>query len=162
MTMAGDNRITLTQTDKKKLEDELQDLRVNKRAEVAAEIAEARAHGDLSENAEYDAAKDKEAQVNGRIQEIEQMLSTALFIDDSNVALDTVSVGCKVTVYDMEYEEEDEYTIVGFTEADPMKLFISSESPIGEALLGARVGDIVKAHTPGGVIELKVLSIARR
>ena len=160
--MAGENRTTLTQTDKKKLEDELQDLRVNKRAEVAAEIAEARAHGDLSENAEYDAAKDKEAQVNGRIQEIEQMLSTALFVDESKAALDVVSVGCKVKVYDMEYEEEDEYTIVGFTEADPMKLFISSESPIGEALLGAHVGDVVKAHTPGGVVELKVLNIARR
>ncbi len=160
--MAGENRITLTQTDKKKLEDELQDLRVNKRAEVAAEIAEARAHGDLSENAEYDAAKDKEAQVNGRIQEIEQMLSTALFVDESQAALDVVGVGCKVKVYDMEYEEEDDYTIVGFTESDPSKLFISSESPIGSALLGAHVGDVVKAHTPGGVIELKVLEIARR
>ena len=160
--MAMDNRLILTQTDKKKLEDELYDLRVNKRAEVAQEIAEARAHGDLSENAEYDAAKDKEAQVNGRINEIEQMLNTATFVDESKASLDTVNIGCRVKVYDMEYEEEDEYTIVGFTEADPMKLFISSESPIGEALLGARVGDIVKANTPGGVIQLKVLEIGRR
>ena len=160
--MAGENRITLTQTDKNKLEDELQDLRVNTRAEVAAEIAEARAHGDLSENAEYDAAKDKEAQVNGRIQEIEQMLSTALFVDESKAALDVVGVGCKVKVYDMEYEEEDEYTIVGFTEADPMKLFISQDSPIGGALIGAHVGDVVDIKTPGGVVQLKVLNIRRR
>lgn len=160
--MAMDNRLILTQTDKKKLEDELYDLRVNKRAEVAQEIAEARAHGDLSENAEYDAAKDKEAQVNGRINEIEQMLNTATFVDESKASLDVVNIGCRVKVYDMEYEEEDEYTIVGFTEADPMKLWISSESPIGEALLGARVGDIVKANTPGGIVQMKVLEIARR
>jgi len=160
--MAMDNRLILTQTDKKKLEDELYDLRVNKRAEVAQEIAEARAHGDLSENAEYDAAKDREAQVNGRINEIEQMLNTATFVDESQASLDSVNIGCRVKVYDMEYEEEDEYTIVGYTEADPMKLWISSESPIGEALMGARIGDIVKANTPGGIVQMKVLEIARR
>ena len=160
--MAMENRLILTQTDKKKLEDELYDLRVNKRAEVAQEIAEARAHGDLSENAEYDAAKDREAQVNGRINEIEQMLNTATFVDESQASLDAVNIGCRVKVYDMEYEEEDEYTIVGYTEADPMKLWISSESPIGEALMGARIGDIVKANTPGGIVQMKVLEIARR
>ena len=160
--MAMDNRLILTQTDKKKLEDELYDLRLNKRAEVAQEIAESRAHGDLSENAEYDAAKDREAQVNGRINEIEQMLNTATFVDESQASLDSVNIGCRVKVYDMEYEEEDEYTIVGYTEADPMKLWISSESPIGEALMGARIGDIVKANTPGGIVQMKVLEIARR
>ena len=160
--MAMENHLILTQTDKKKLEDELYDLRVNKRAEVAQEIAEARGHGDLSENAEYDAAKDKEAQVNGRINEIEQLLNTATFVDDTQTSLETVNIGCRVTVYDMEYDEEDEYVIVGYTEADPMKLWISSESPIGEALMGARVGETVKANTPGGVVQLKVLSIARR
>ena len=159
--MAGENRITLTQTDKKKLEDELQDLRVNKRAEVAAEIAEARAHGDLSENAEYDAAKDKEAQVNGRIQEIEQMLSTALFVDESKAALDVVGVGCKVKVYDMEYEEEDEYRLVGATEADPKKLYVSNESPIGKALLGVRKGDSISVETPGGLLKLRVLDVRK-
>lgn len=160
--MAMDNRLILTQTDKKKLEDELYDLRVNKRAEVAQEIAEARGHGDLSENAEYDAAKDKEAQVNGRINEIEQLLNTATFVDDTQTSLDVVNIGCRVKVYDMEYDEEDEYTIVGYTEADPMKLWISSESPIGEALMGARIGETVKANTPGGIVQLKVLEIARR
>lgn len=160
--MAMENRLILTQTDKKKLEDELYDLRVNKRAEVAQEIAEARGHGDLSENAEYDAAKDKEAQVNGRINEIEQLLNTATFVDDTQTSLDVVNIGCRVKVFDMEYDEEDEYTIVGYTEADPMKLWISSESPIGEALMGARVGDTVKANTPGGIVQLKVLDIARR
>ena len=160
--MAMDNRLILTQTDKKKLEDELYDLRGNKRAEVAQEIAEARGHGDLSENAEYDAAKDKEAQVNGRINEIEQLLNTATFVDDTQTSLDVVNIGCRVKVYDMEYDEEDEYTIVGYTEADPMKLWISSESPIGEALMGARIGETVKANTPGGIVQLKVLEIARR
>ena len=160
--MAMENRLILTQTDKKKLEDELYDLRVNKRAEVAQEIAEARGHGDLSENAEYDAAKDKEAQVNGRINEIEQLLNTATFVDDTQTSLDVVNIGCRVKVYDMEYDEEDEYTIVGYTEADPMKLWISSESPIGEALMGARIGETVKANTPGGIVQLKVLEIARR
>ena len=160
--MAMDNRLILTQTDKKKLEEELYDLRVNKRAEVAQEIAEARGHGDLSENSEYDAAKDKEAQVNGRINEIEQMLNTATFVDDTQTSLDTVNIGCRVKVFDMTWDEEDEYTIVGYTEADPMKLWISSESPIGEALMGARIGDIVKANTPGGLVQLKVLEIARR
>ena len=159
--MAMDNRLILTQTDKKKLEDELYDLRVNKRAEVAQEIAEARAHGDLSENAEYDAAKDREAQVNGRINEIEQMLNTATFVDESQASLDAVNIGCRVKVYDMEYEEEDEYTIVGYTEADPMKLWISSESPIGMALLSHRVGETVEVEIPRGIITLTILDIHR-
>ena len=90
------------------------------------------------------------------------MIEHAEVIDVDNQGSDAANVGSVVRVFDLEYEEEDEYTIVGFTEADPMKLFISSESPIGEALLGAHVGDVVKAHTPGGVVELKVLNIARR
>ena len=94
--------------------------------------------------------------------DIEKILQTAVFVDDSKVDTDTVSVGTAVRVFDMEYEEEDEYTIVGFTEADPLKLYISSESPIGMALIGARVGDVVSAQTPGGSIKLKVLEIKRR
>ena len=90
------------------------------------------------------------------------MLGQAIVIEDDDISLDTVGVGNTVRVYDMEYEEEDEYTIVGYTEADPMKLWISSESPIGEALMGARIGDIVKANTPGGIVQMKVLEIARR
>lgn len=151
----------LTLTDKRKLEEELAEL-IEAKKRVAEDIKTARGFGDLSENAEYDAAKDREAQVNGRINEIEQMLNTATFVDESQASLDAVNIGCRVKVYDMEYEEEDEYTIVGYTEADPMKQWISSESPIGEALMGARIGDIVKANTPGGVVQMKVLEIARR
>jgi transcription elongation factor GreA len=90
------------------------------------------------------------------------MLNTATFVDETQASLDVVNIGCRVKVYDIEYDEEDEYVIVGYTEADPAKLWISSESPIGEALMGARVGDTVKANTPGGIAQLKVLEIGRR
>ena len=151
----------LTLTDKKKLEAELAELMEAKKR-VAEEIQIARGFGDLSENAEYDAAKAKEAEVYGNINRIEQILRTATFVDDSAASTDVVSLGNIVRVLDMEYNEEDEYTIVGFTEADPMKLFISNESPIGEALIGAHLGDTVVANTPGGKIQLKVLSIRKR
>ncbi len=151
----------LTLTDKKKLEAELEELMEAKRR-VAEEIQIARGFGDLSENAEYDAAKKEEARVYGRIGEIEQMLRTASFVDDSAADTDTVSLGNVVRVLDMEYDEEDEYTLVGFTEADPLKLFISNESPIGQALMGAHLGDVVEANTPGGKIKLKILNIRKR
>ena len=151
----------LTLTDKKKLEAELAELMEAKKR-VAEEIQIARGFGDLSENAEYDAAKAKEAEVYGNISRIEQILRTATFIDDSAASTDVVSLGNIVRVLDMEYNEEDEYTIVGFTEADPMKLFISNESPIGEALIGAHLGDTVVANTPGGKVSLKILDIRKR
>jgi len=151
----------LTLTDKKKLEAELAEL-VEAKKKVAEDIQTARGFGDLSENAEYDAAKAKEAEVYGNISRIEQILRTATFIDDSAASNDVVALGTVVKVLDMEYDEEDEYTIVGFTEANPMKLFISNESPIGEALIGAHVGDTVTASTPGGNIQLKVLEIRKR
>ena len=151
----------LTLTDKKKLEAELAELMEAKKR-VAEEIQIARGFGDLSENAEYDAAKAKEAVVYGNIGRIEQILRTATFVDDSAASTDVVSLGNIVRVLDMEYNEEDEYTIVGFTEADPMKLFISNESPIGEALIGAHLGDTVVANTPGGKVSLKILDIRKR
>ena len=151
----------LTLTDKKKLEAELDEL-VEAKKRVAEEIQIARGFGDLSENAEYDAAKKEEARVYGRMSEIEQILRTANFVDDSEVGTDVVSLGNVVRVLDMEYNEEDEYTLVGFTEADPMKLFISNESPIGAALIGAHLGDVVEANTPGGKVHLKILNIRRR
>lgn len=151
----------LTLTDKKKLEAELAELMEAKKR-VAEEIQIARGFGDLSENAEYDAAKAKEAEVYGNINRIEQILRTATFVDDSAASTDVVSLGNIVRVLDMEYNEEDEYTIVGFTEADPMKLFISNESPIGEALIGAHLGDTVVANTPGGKVKLKILDIRKR
>ena len=116
----------------------------------------------MSENAEYDAAKKEEARVYGRLAELEELLRTATFVDDTAVSTDTVAVGTVVRVWDMEFNEEDEYTLVGFTEADPTKLFISQESPIGEALVGKRVGEEVDVKTPGGVVKMKILSIRKR
>ena len=151
----------LTLTDKKRLEAEMEEL-IEAKKRVAEEIQVARGFGDLSENAEYDAAKKEEARVYGRMGEIEQILRTANFIDDSEVGTDVVSLGNVVRVLDMEYDEEDEYTLVGFTEADPLKLFISNESPIGAALMGAHLGDVVEANTPGGKVRLKILNIRKR
>jgi len=151
----------LTMTDKANLEKELEKLHIEKQ-QVAEEIKIARGHGDLSENAEYTEAKNNEARIYGRLAEVEQMLKTSTFVDDSKLTADVVNIGTVVRVFDMEYEEEDTYTIVGFTESDPMKLFISSDSPIGKALIGARVDEIVEAQTPGGVIKLKVLEINLR
>ena len=163
----ADSRI-LTFTDKKKLEEQLAALAEEKK-KVAEEIQIARGFGDLSENAEYDAAKAREAEVYGKINEIQNELNTATFVDDSEADTEACGLGTVVRVLDMEYNEEDEYTLVGYTEADPSKLFISNESPIGIALTdtdgkgtGARVGDVVEANTPGGVIKLKVLAIRKR
>ena len=156
----ADNR-ELTLTDKKKLEEELAEL-VEAKKRVAEEIKIARGFGDLSENAEYDAAKKEEARVYGRLAELEELLRTATFVDDTAVSTDTVAVGTVVRVWDMEFNEEDEYTLVGFTEADPTKLFISQESPIGEALVEKRVGEEVDVKTPGGVVKMKILSIRKR
>lgn len=151
----------LTITDKNNLERELAELHQAK-TRVAAEIKSARGHGDLSENAEYTEAKNAEARVYGRIAEIEQLLKIGVFVDDTQLSTDVVSVGCVVRVFDMEYQEEDVYTLVGFTESDPAKLFISSESPIGRALMGAKVDQIVSAQTPGGTLNLKILEIKNR
>lgn len=157
--MAENRELTLT--DKKKLEEEMAEL-VEAKKRVAEEIKIARGFGDLSENAEYDAAKKEEAHVYGRIAELEELLRTATFVDDTAVSTDTVAVGTVVRVLDEEFNEEDEYTLVGFTEADPTRLFISQESPIGEALVGKRVGDRVDVKTPGGIVKMKVLSIRKR
>jgi transcription elongation factor GreA len=159
--MEGEQTRILTMTDKRNLERELAELQIAKQR-VAEDIKTARSHGDLSENAEYTEAKNAEARVYGRLQEVEMLLKTASFVDDSKLSTDVVSVGTVVKVFDLEYEEEDRYTIVGFTESDPAKLFISSESPIGRALIGAKVGDTVEANTPGGVVKLKVLAIDLR
>lgn len=151
----------LTLTDKKKLEAELEELQEAKK-KVAEEIQIARGFGDLSENAEYDAAKKEEARVYGRIGELEELLRTATFVDDSVASTDTVSLGNVVRVKDLEWDEEDEYTLVGFTEADPSKLFISNESPIGMALMGAHIGQTVEANTPGGKVRMEILAIRKR
>lgn len=153
------NRVVLTPEGKRKLEEELAELKGVKRKEIADEIRTARGFGDLSENAEYDEAKNAQARMETRVRQIEEMLRDCIVVDESSRPADTVTVGRAVRVFDMEYEEEDTYTVVGSTEADPSKLFVSSESPIGSALIGKRVGEIADVQTPGGVIKLKVLEI---
>ena len=143
------------------LEDELHDLKVNRRKEVAGKIKEAREQGDLSENAEYDAAKDEQRDIEARIEEIEKILKNAEVVVEDEVDLDKISVGCSVKIYDEEYEEEMEYKIVGSSEANSLKGKISNESPVGHALLGHKVGDEVIVETQAGEIHYKVLSIHR-
>lgn len=154
----------LTLTDKAKLEAEREEL-IEAKKKVAEDIQTARGFGDLSENAEYDAAKKEEARVYGRLEEVEHILNTSIFVDDSAASTDVVSLGTVVNVLEIfgeDDQEESEYTLVGFTETDPTKMFISNESPIGIAIMGAHVGDTVSANTPGGKVDLKILSIRQR
>lgn len=151
----------LTYTGLKKLEDELENLKVVKRKEVAGKIKEAREQGDLSENAEYDAAKDEQRDIEARIEQIEKILKNAEVVVEDEVDLDKISVGCVVKVLDVEYDEEEEFKLVGSSEANSLNGKISNESPVGKALIGARVGDTIKVETQAGEIEYKVLEIQR-
>ena len=151
----------LTYAGLKQLEEELHDLKVVKRKEVAQKIKEAREQGDLSENAEYDAAKDEQRDIETRIEEIEQILKHAEVVVEDELDLKTISVGCKVKVHDMEYDEEIEFKIVGSTEANSLEGKISNESPVGKALIGAKEGQTVSVEMPTGVMEYKVLQIQR-
>jgi len=151
----------LTYAGLRKLEDELQDLKVNKRNEVAQKIREAREQGDLSENAEYDAAKDEQRDIEARIEELEKILKNAEVIDEDEIDIDKVSIGCLVKVYDCEFEEELEFKIVGSTEANSLAGKISNESPVGMALLGSKVGDTVTVDAQAGSMQYKVLGIQR-
>ena len=158
--MAGKN--IMTRAGLQKLEDELHDLKVNQRREVAQKIKEAREQGDLSENAEYDAAKDEQRDIEARIEEIEKILKNLdEVIDEEEVNADTINIGCKVRVLDMEYNEEMTFSIVGSTEANSRSGKISNESPVGKALIGARVDDVVTVESLAGEIQYKVLAIAR-
>ncbi len=145
----------------KKLEDELQDLKVNRRQEVAQKIREAREQGDLSENAEYDAAKDEQRDIEARIEELEKILKNAEVIDEDDVAGDSISVGCRVTVLDVEFDDEMVFSIVGSTEANSLKGYISNESPLGIALLGKKKDDVVEVESPAGMIQYKIIDIQR-
>ena len=151
----------LTYEGLKKYENELEELKVNKRQEVAQKIKEAREQGDLSENAEYDAAKDEQRDIEARIEELEKLLKNAEVVDEDEVDLDKISIGCKVKILDVEFDEELEYKIVGSTEANSLKGKISNESPVGHALMGHMVGDIVEVETQVGTIEYKVLEIQK-
>ncbi len=159
--MAENKKNILTYAGLKKLEDELQDLKVVRRQEVAQKIKEAREQGDLSENAEYDAAKDEQRDIEARIEELEKILKNVEVVVEDEIDLDKINVGCRVKVYDVEYDEEMEFAIVGSTEANSLENKISNESPVGKALLGKKVGDTVKVETQAGEIEYKVLEIQR-
>ena len=154
-------QILLTDEGLKKLEEELEYLKTEKRKDVAEKIKHARGFGDLSENSEYDEAKDEQAKVELRIVEIEKMLKHAKVIDNDDINLDIVSVGSKLRIFDYDFDEEVSYTIVGSTEADPENGKISDESPIGKALLGKALGETVDVETPGGIVKLKILEIGR-
>ena len=151
----------LTYAGLKKLEDELRDLKVVRRKEVSQKIKEAREQGDLSENAEYDAAKDEQRDIEARIEQIEKILKNAEVVVEDEVDSEKINVGCKVLVYDLEYEEEMELKLVGSTEASSLQGKISNESPVGKALIGAKVNDIVDVELPNGTIQYKVLKIER-
>ncbi len=151
----------LTYEGLRKLEDELQDLKVVKRKEVAQKIKEAREQGDLSENAEYDAAKDEQRDIEARIEELEKILKNAEVVDEEEVDLDKINVGCKVKILDIEFNEELEYKVVGSTEANSLTGKISNESPVGRAIIGAKIGDVVTVETPAGELQYKILEIQR-
>ncbi len=157
--MADEKKIILTSEGLRNLEEELENLKVVRRKEVAAKIKEARAQGDLSENAEYDAAKDEQAEIESRIATIEKMLRNAEVIDEDEINTGRVNLGNKVKVYDEEFDEEVVYTIVGPAEADPFNYKLSNECPLGIALLGHAVGDVVESNAPDGIMKYKILEI---
>ena len=156
-----DKKNLLTYEGLQKLENELQDLKVVRLKEVAQKIKEAREQGDLSENAEYDAAKDEQRDIEARIDEIEKILKNAEVVIEEEVDLDKINVDCRVKILDMEFDEELEYKLVGSTEANSLKGKISNESPVGRALIGAKVGDTVTVETQAGDLKYKVLEIQR-
>lgn len=151
----------LTQEGLKKLEEKLEHLRTVRRNEVAERIKEARSFGDISENSEYEDAKNEQAFIEGEIAEIEKMLRSAKIIDHGDLDDKTVSIGSIVKVNDLELDDEEEYTIVGSAEADPSANKISNQSPVGNALLGHQIGDIVKVQAPAGEIKFKILEIKK-
>ena len=151
----------LTYAGLKKLEEELHDLKVVKRKEVAGKIKEAREQGDLSENAEYDAAKDEQRDIEARIEEIEKILKNVEIVVEDEVDSDKINVGCKVSLYDYDFDEEVEWKIVGSTEANSLEGKISNESPVGSALMGKSVGEEVEVETPAGIMKYKVLGIEK-
>ena len=161
ITMAEAKKRLLTYAGLKALEDELESLKVVKRKEVAAKIKEARDQGDLSENAEYDAAKDEQRDIEARIEELEAILKNAEVVVEDEVDFDKINVGCTVKVYDITFDEEVEFKLVGSTEANSLEGKISNESPVGQALIGKKIGDQVDVETQAGVIQYKVLDISR-
>lgn len=159
--MMTEKKNILTYAGLTKLENELQELKVVKRKEVAQKIKEAREQGDLSENAEYDAAKDEQRDVESRIEEIEKILKNAEVVDEDEIDIEKINVGCKVTVLDKVYNEEIIFRIVGSTEANSLQNMISNESPVGKSLMGKKIGQTVEVETQAGIIKYKVMNIQR-
>ena len=159
--MSQAKKFIMTYEGVKKLEEELEYLKTVKRKEITEKIKVALGYGDLSENSEYDEAKNDQAFTEGRIIQLENMLKNAVVVDESEIPKDKVSVGSIVKVMDYEFDEEVEYAIVGSAEADPMNFKISNESPVGSALLGKKVGDVVEVTVPSGVSKFEILEIRR-
>ena len=157
----ADKKHILTYAGLKQYEDELQNLKVVRRKEVAQKIKEAREQGDLSENAEYDAAKDEQRDIELRIEELEKLLKNAEVVVEEEIDVNKINIGCKVKLLDVEYDEEMEFYIVGSTEANSLQNKISNEAPVGRALIGKSVGDVVDVETQAGIIQYKVLEIQR-
>ena len=155
----ADQKMILTKAGLKKLQDELDNLISVRRIEVAARIKQAREFGDISENSEYDDAKNEQAFIYGRIQELEQKLRNVEVISEDKKSKSVVTMGCKVVVRDMELEEDMEYTLVGTAEADPEAMRISNESPLGAAILGQKVNKVVEVQAPVGTIQYKIMKI---
>ena len=157
----ADKKHILTYAGLKQYEDELQNLKVVRRKEVAQKIKEAREQVDLSENAEYDAAKDEQRDIELRIEELEKLLKNAEVVVEEEIDVNKINIGCKVKLLDVEYDEEMEFYIVGSTEANSLQNKISNEAPVGRALIGKSVGDVVDVETQAGIIQYKVLEIQR-
>ncbi len=153
-------KVILTADGLKKLEDELSELKNVRRAEIAQELKEARAQGDLSENAEYDAAKDAQRIIEERIVEIETLLKNVEVVDSSEIDSERVSIGCRVKLRDMEFKEDMEFLMVGSTEASSLQGKMSNESPVGKAILGHKKGETVKVETKAGKIKYKILEVS--
>ena len=157
--MAKEYKITSARL--KELEAELNYLKTTREKEVAELIKEARSFGDLSENSEYDEAKNEQAKLYGRIAEVENILANAVIIEEGEENTGRVGLGCRVRVLDIEMEEEEEYSIVGSQEADPMNYRISDDSPFGRAMIGKGVGDVVEVEAPVGVLQFRILNVEK-
>lgn len=157
----NEKKYVMTYEGVKKLEDELEHLKTVRRKEITEKIKVALSFGDLSENAEYDEAKNEQAFVEGRIVQLENMLKNATVVDESEISTDVVSIGSIVKVKDYEFDEEVEYIIVGSAEADPLNNKISNESPVGRGLVGKKVGDVIEIQVPDGVSKYEILGIRR-
>lgn len=157
--MAKEYKITRPRL--KELEEELNYLKTTREKEVAELIKEARSFGDLSENSEYDEAKNEQAKLYGRIAEVENILANAVIIEENDEPTDVIGLGCKVRVLDLEFEEEEEYTVVGSQEADPMNFCISDDSPFGRAMVGKKVGDEVEVEAPVGMLRFRILNVEK-